>query len=207
MNKQTKTYYGPYDLTDWLCEQGRFGLKTPDPNIKANGRGIFIHRGRAKEVDPDVIAKQAEIRKLKGLTARSISDDEITERLFFPLINEGFKILEQGFASKASDIDMVYLAGYGFPTLKGGPMFYAENYVGLPRILQQLKMYDAKAKERYTTNKHYLPIDYFEPSALLEECVAEMSKGTIAPPGSSLIGVVLAKYRAKKGLDGAPSKL
>ncbi|CAE7243917.1 Ehhadh, partial [Symbiodinium sp. CCMP2456] len=59
MKKQTKTYYGPYELTDWLCEQGRFGLKTPDPKIKAgqmetgcrqaNGRGVFIHRGRSKE--------------------------------------------------------------------------------------------------------------------------------------------------------------
>eukprot|EP00439_Symbiodinium_sp_Y106_P009260 s10202_g1.t1 len=65
MQKQTKTYYGPYELTDhlrlqfvdWLCEQGRFGLKTPDPKIKANGRGVFIHRGRSKEVDPEVVAK------------------------------------------------------------------------------------------------------------------------------------------------------
>jgi 3-hydroxyacyl-CoA dehydrogenase len=58
MQKQTKTYYGPYEITDWLCEQGRFGQKTPDPKIGASGRGIFIHKGRDKVVDPEVIAKQ-----------------------------------------------------------------------------------------------------------------------------------------------------
>eukprot|EP00438_Fugacium_kawagutii_P028994 Skav221412 [mRNA] locus=scaffold355:57283:64776:+ [translate_table: standard] len=80
MNKQTKTYYGPYELTDWLCELGRFGMKTPDPAIKANGRGIFIHRGRDKTVDPEVVAKMDEVRKAKGVTPRAVSDEEICER-------------------------------------------------------------------------------------------------------------------------------
>merc|ERR1719271_1251644 len=75
MKKQTKTYYGPYELGDWLCEQGRFGMKTPDPKIKATGRGIFIHRGRDKSVDPEVVAKQEEIRKMKGVSARSINNE------------------------------------------------------------------------------------------------------------------------------------
>merc|ERR1719323_984474 len=57
MKKQTKTYMGPYELVDWLCEQGRFGLKTPDPKVKADGRGIFIHKGQDKFVDPEVVAK------------------------------------------------------------------------------------------------------------------------------------------------------
>merc|ERR1740138_475369 len=87
MKKQTKTYHGPYELVDWLCEQGRFGLKTPDPKIKANGRGIFIHQGRSKYVDPEVIAKLAEIQKLKGITPRAIGKEEIIERLFFSLVN------------------------------------------------------------------------------------------------------------------------
>eukprot|EP00435_Cladocopium_sp_Y103_P039887 s605_g10.t1 len=158
----------PYELTDWLCELGRFGMKTPDPSIKADGRGIFIHRGRDKIVDPEVVAKLDEVRKAKGVTVRPVSDEEIVERLFYPLINEGFKILEEGFVARSSDIDLAYIYGYGFPPSKGGPMFFAENYVGFQKILERLKVYDAQAKERYTKNSAYLPIDYFVPSKLLE---------------------------------------
>merc|ERR1719203_725147 len=93
MKKQTKTYYGPYELVDWLCEQGRFGQKTPDKKIGATGRGIYIHKGRDKEIDPEVLAKQAEIQKMKGVSPRNVSDEEIIERLLFSLVNEGFKIL------------------------------------------------------------------------------------------------------------------
>mmetsp|Transcript_13518 Transcript_13518/g.27299 ORF Transcript_13518/g.27299 Transcript_13518/m.27299 type:complete len:659 (+) Transcript_13518:2-1978(+) len=196
MKRQTKTYYGPYELGDWLCDQGRFGMKTPDPAIKASGRGMFIHRGREKSVDPEVLAKLAEIQKMKGVVPRTISKDEITERLFFPLINEGFKILDEGYATRPSDIDIVYIFGYSFPTSKGGPMCYAENFVGLPRVLERLRVYDAQAKERYTKNPHYLPIDYFEPSPLLVECAAK--QGMRLPPGQSLIETVLEQRRATK---------
>jgi len=205
MMKQTKTYYGPYELTDWLCELGRFGMKTPDAKIKANGRGIFIHRGRDKAVDPEVNAKMAEIRKMKGIEARKISDEEIIERLFFTLVNEGFKILEEGYVARPSDIDIVYIFGYGFPPAKGGPMFWAENYIGFPKILERLKVYGAEAKKRFTTNKHYLPIDYFEPSKLLEQCAA--ASGTKVPPGISLIDMVLKKNRASNNAPGPFSKL
>jgi len=198
MNRQTKTYYGPYELVDWLCDQGRFGLKTPDKKIGANGRGIFIHKGKSKYPDPEVIAKQEEIRKMKGVTARSVGKDEIRERMFYSLVNEGFKILEEGYASKPSDIDMVYIYGYGFPPHKGGPMFWAEREVGLATILDSLKVYDAAAKERYTKNPVHLPVDYFEPSALLEKCVAKIKQGVKAPPGMSLIEVVM-KESAKAG--------
>mmetsp|Transcript_68653 Transcript_68653/g.164834 ORF Transcript_68653/g.164834 Transcript_68653/m.164834 type:complete len:747 (-) Transcript_68653:210-2450(-) len=193
MKRQTKTYYGPYEMGDWLCELGRYGQKTPDKSIKADGRGIFIHRGRDKEVDPEVVAKIEEIRKTKGITARAISDEEIVERLFFPLVNEGFKILEEGHASKPSDIDIVYIFGYGFPPHKGGPMFWAENFVGFPTVLERVKVYNAQAKERFTKNSHYLPVDYFEPSKLLEECAA--MHGTKAPPGQSLIDLALKKRK------------
>ncbi|CAJ1397962.1 unnamed protein product [Effrenium voratum] len=205
MKKQTKTYYGPYELTDWLCEQGRYGLKTPDPKIKANGRGVFIHRGREKFVDPEVVAKLEEIRKTKGVTARPVSDEEIVERLFFPLINEGFKILEEGYVARSSDVDIVYIYGYGFPPSKGGPMFFAENYVGFKKILEKLKIYGAQAKERFTKNPHYLPIDYFEPSKLLEACVAK--EGTKVFPGQTLIDVVLKDFRKQSPGPGPFSKL
>merc|ERR1712203_1003596 len=205
MKKQTKTYYGPYELGDWLCEQNRFGQKTPDPKIKATGRGIFIHRGREKFIDPEVKAKQAEIRKMKGVTPRQIGKEEIIERLFFSLINEGFKILEEGYVARPSDIDIVYIFGYGFPPDKGGPMFYAEHYVGFAKILERCKFYAAEAKKRYTTNSHYLPVDYFKPSKLLEECVAKAGSIKV-PPGVSLIDAVL-KTRKGSGGPGPFAKL
>lgn len=205
MKKQTKTYYGPYELTDWLCEQGRFGLKTPDPKIKANGRGVFIHRGRSKEVDPEVVAKLDEVRKAKGMTPRAVSDEEICERLFFSMINEGFKILEEGYVARSSDIDLAYIYGYGFPPAKGGPMFYAENYAGFKKILERVKYYNEQAKERFTKNSNYLPIDYFEPSKLLEACAAK--EGTKVFPGQTLIDVVLADFRKKSSAPGPFAKL
>jgi len=205
MQKQTKTYYGPYELTDWLCEQGRFGLKTPDPKIKANGRGVFIHRGRSKEVDPEVVAKLDEVRKAKGMTPRAVSDEEICERLFFSMINEGFKILEEGYVARSSDIDLAYIYGYGFPPAKGGPMFYAENYAGFKKILERVKYYNEQAKERLTKNSNYLPIDYFEPSKLLEACAAK--EGTKVFPGQTLIDVVLADFRKKGSAPGPFAKL
>jgi len=205
MKKQTRTYYGPYELGDWLCEQGRFGMKTPDAKIGANGRGIFIHKGRVKTVDPEVIAKQEEIRKMKGVVARKVSNEEIVERLFFSLVNEGFKILEEGYVSRPSDIDIVYIFGYGFPPMKGGPMFWAENYIGFPKILERLKVYAADAKKRYTTNSHYLPNDYFEPSKLLEQCAAK--SGMKVPPGTSLIEMVLKESRKANSAPGPFAKL
>merc|ERR1711959_579301 len=105
-----------------------------------------------------------------GIKGRTFSTEEMTERMFFPLINEGFKILEEGYCQRPSDIDVCYIYGYGFPPAKGGPMFYAEKYVGLPALLERLKHYDAEARKRYTSNKSYRPIDYFTPSNLLEEC-------------------------------------
>merc|ERR1711865_1155455 len=161
---------GPYELTDWLCEQGRYGLKTPDKKIGAIGRGIFIHKGRDKVLDPEVVAKLAEIQKAKGIKTRTFTDEEVIERMFFPMINEGFKILEEGFAQRPSDIDICYIFGYGFPPAKGGPMFYAEKYVGLPQLLEKLKVFDAHAKTRPQNGGKYR--DYFAPSKLLEFCVA-----------------------------------
>jgi len=189
MNKQTKTYYGPYELVDWLCDQGRFGMKTPDPKIKADGRGIYIHRGRNKEIDPEVIAKMDEIRKAKGIVPRDINDEEIVERMFFSLINEGYKILEEGFCSRGSDVDIVYIFGYGFPPHKGGPMFYAENYVGCQKIVDRLQVYAAQAKESFK-NPATLPHDYFEPSKLLIECAKRQAEEQV-PPGSMLVDVVM----------------
>jgi 3-hydroxyacyl-CoA dehydrogenase len=75
-----------------------------------------------------------------GIERRAISDEEIVERLVYSLVNEGAKILDEGIALRASDIDMVYLSGYGFPLYRGGPMFYADT-VGLPKVLAAIEGY------------------------------------------------------------------
>mmetsp|Transcript_11728 Transcript_11728/g.31657 ORF Transcript_11728/g.31657 Transcript_11728/m.31657 type:complete len:755 (+) Transcript_11728:54-2318(+) len=205
MKKQTKTYMGPYELTDWLCEHGRFGQKTPDKTIGASGRGVFIHKGRSKVVDPEVVAQLEVIRRAKGITARAVPDEEIEERLFLPLINEGLRILEEGHAARSSDIDVVYLYGYGFPPAKGGPMFYAEHYVGFPKLLERMKFHAAETKYRYTTNTHYLPVDYFEPSQLLIDCAEAEQSGMKAkvPAGVPLVDAVLQSR--KKGAGASAS--
>ena len=87
---------------------------------------------------------------------------EIVRRLLFPLVNEGFKILEEGVANSPGDIDVIYLFGYGFPRYKGGPMYWAENEVGLPNLLASLESY----------YEQYPGSSYFKPSELLRQCVS-----------------------------------
>ena len=98
-----------------------------------------------------------------GITRRAISDQEIVERLVYALVNEGARIVEEGIASKASDIDMVYLTGYGFPLHRGGPMCYADT-VGLFNVVQQMK--------RFAQNPHD-DASFWEPAPLLVRLVAE----------------------------------
>jgi len=85
-------------------------------------------------VDDMVVAHSAAL----GIERRAIGDEEIVERLVYALVNEGARILEEGIAQRASDIDMVYLAGYGFPLFRGGPMLYADT-VGLPRVVAAIE--------------------------------------------------------------------
>ena len=122
--------YGKF--ADRIAEKGWFGQKT--------GRGWYRYeQGSRKPVpDPEVDAMLAAYRKESGLKARTITDDEIVARCMYALANEGAHILEEGIALRASDIDMVYLAGYGFPPYRGGPMFYADS-VGLDKVLESLR--------------------------------------------------------------------
>jgi 3-hydroxyacyl-CoA dehydrogenase len=121
-------------IADRLCETGRFGQKT--------GGGWYDYQPGdrnarpSKLVDEMIVAYSNEA----GVERRKISDDEIVERLVFALVNEGAKILEEGIASKASDIDMVYLTGYGFPLWRGGPMLYADT-VGLYNVERAIRRY------------------------------------------------------------------
>eukprot|EP00913_Durusdinium_trenchii_P007949 g7455.t1 len=153
---------------DWTTSAPHVELSATRDCLGATGPEDYIHY--SAEVDPEVVAKLDEVRKAKGVVPRAVSDQEICERLFYPLINEGFKILEEGYVARSNDIDIVYIYGYGFPPSKGGPMFFAENYAGFKTILEKLKVFDKQAKERFTKNKAYLPINYFEPSKLLEAC-------------------------------------
>ena len=138
-------------IADALCEQGRFGQKT--------GKGFYLYEAgsRTPKTDPDVTKLIEDTARAKGVNRRYISDDEIIERTLYPLINEGARILEEGIASRASDIDMIWTNGYGFPIGKGGPMFYADT-IGLKSIVERLDHWHGK------TGK-----DVCKPSALLRK--------------------------------------
>ena len=119
-------------ISDALCEAGRFGQKT--------GAGYYKYEGRTPTPDPEVERIIAEQQRKVGVNPRTIGDDEIFERMFYPMINEGARILEEGIASRPSDIDVIWMNGYGWPSWTGGPMFYADK-VGLKHIADRLNTY------------------------------------------------------------------
>jgi len=120
------------DVADELCEAGRFGQKT--------GAGWYRYEPGSRQPipDPQVTAIIEEYRRRKGVTVREVGAQEIVERCIYALINEGARIIEDGTAQRASDIDLVYLNGYGFPAYRGGPMFYADQ-TGLGDIARALR--------------------------------------------------------------------
>ncbi|MFM9433097.1 3-hydroxyacyl-CoA dehydrogenase [Janthinobacterium sp. CG_23.3] len=140
---------------DLLCELGRFGQKT--------GAGWYDYKaGDRKAYASDIVnAMIVKHSADSGVERRKISDQEIVERLVYSLVNEAARILEEGIALRASDIDMVYLTGYGFPLYRGGPMFYADT-VGLPNVLS--------AMEKYAKGRHG---DAWTPAPLLVKLAAE----------------------------------
>ena len=124
-------------VADKLCEAGRFGQKT--------GAGWYRYEAGKRDPIPDPVTEQmiVEYRAANGITPRPISDEEIVERCMYALVNEGARILEEGIAARASDIDLVYLNGYGFPAHRGGPMLYAD-IVGLPNVVRALRRFAAE---------------------------------------------------------------
>jgi 3-hydroxyacyl-CoA dehydrogenase len=120
------------NVSDVLCEQGRFGQKT--------GAGWYRYEAGSRHPipDPKVTAIIEEYRRRKGIAPRKVSSQEIVERCIYALINEGARILEDGIAQRASDIDLVYLNGYGFPGFRGGPMFFADQ-TGLHVVARALE--------------------------------------------------------------------
>ena len=128
-------------IADRLCEAGRFGQKT--------GMGWYKYAGRKALPDPEVDALIIQGSKDLGIERRKISSEEIVQRSILALVNEGARILEEKIALRASDIDMVYITGYGFPPFRGGPMHYAEttglfNVVRTMRRLQETDKVDSK---------------------------------------------------------------
>ncbi|MCV3242323.1 3-hydroxyacyl-CoA dehydrogenase NAD-binding domain-containing protein [Mesorhizobium sp. ZC-5] len=149
-------------IADPLCEQGRFGQKT--------GKGFYLYENgsRTPTPDPEVEKLIDDKARERGINRRTISAEEIAERTLYPMINEGAKILEEGIAARASDVDIVWTNGYGFPIGKGGPMFFAE-LEGIGKIVERLEYWHGR------TGK-----DIFKPSALLKKLAA--SGGSFSDP-------------------------
>src|ERR1700674_1101952 len=144
-------------IADRLCELGRFGQKT--------GLGWYRYEAGRRDAIPDPAVDEliGRYRKEMGIAPRKIADDEIVERCILALVNEGARILEEGIAQRASDIDMVYLTGYGFPLYRGGPMLYADM-LGLYNVVRSMA--------RLATNAHADPT-FWQPALLLAKLAAE----------------------------------
>jgi 3-hydroxyacyl-CoA dehydrogenase len=142
---------------DLLCEMGRFGQKT--------GGGWYDYApGRRDAIPSEVVQAMIEShRAALGLRPRRIGDEEIVQRLVYALVNEGAKIVEEGIAVRAGDVDMVYLSGYGFPAWRGGPMHYADSQ-GLFNVV--------RAMERFARNPHD-DAAFWQPAPLLARLAAE----------------------------------
>jgi 3-hydroxyacyl-CoA dehydrogenase len=137
-------------LADRLCEAGHYGQKT--------GQGFYKYEGgRTPKPYPEMEQMILQASKELGITRRAISDEEIVERCIYAMINEGCKILEEGIALRASDIDVVWLNGYGFPGYRGGPMFYGDQIVGLGKVHETV----ARFREQHGK--------LWQPSPLLEK--------------------------------------
>jgi 3-hydroxyacyl-CoA dehydrogenase len=142
------------NVADRIAEMGRFGQKT--------GSGYYKYEAGRRDAIPDPVVEGIinEIRAEKGKTPRKISDEEILQRCVFAMVNEGARILEEGIAQRASDIDMVYLSGYGFPIYRGGPMLYADS-VGLYTVARACKRFQEQTGDKF-----------WEPAPLLAKLAA-----------------------------------
>jgi 3-hydroxyacyl-CoA dehydrogenase len=129
------------EITDPLCEAGRFGQKT--------GKGYYIYEkgSRTPTPDPEVEALIVAASKRLGIERHPISKEEIVERMIYPMINEGARILEEGIAYRPGDIDVIWIYGYGWPVWRGGPMFYGDT-VGLPQLRDRLALYAKRSGDK-----------------------------------------------------------
>ena len=147
-------------IYDRVCELGRFGQKT--------GAGFYRYEAGKRDPIPDPVIEELIVNYSKeaGITRRKISDDEIVHRCVYALVNEGAKIVEEGIAQRASDVDMVYLTGYGFPLFRGGPMHYAGEQ-GLTNVVASMRKFAKVARGDKS---------FWEPAPLLAKLAAEGKK-------------------------------
>ena len=141
-------------IRDVLCEMDRRGQKTGAGYYDYDENRVARPSPVTEKVIKDFVAKS-------GVNAREITDEEILERCLYPMVNEGAKILEEGKAIRASDIDVVWQNGYGWPVYRGGPMWWGEHVAGLPKVLERMKEWEGRMGDTY------------KPAALLERLVAE----------------------------------
>jgi 3-hydroxyacyl-CoA dehydrogenase len=142
-------------VADRLCEMGRFGQKT--------GKGWYLYgEDRKPQPDPEIQGLIEQLATANGIARRSFTREDIIERTIYALINEGARVLDEGFALRAADIDVVYTNGYGFPAWRGGPMFYADR-VGLKKIYDRVSQFHRELGQRWA------------PAALLERLAKEGS--------------------------------
>lgn len=144
-----------YQVADALVNLGRLGQKT--------GSGFYSYDAETRKKSSDAVVQQVienEARSL-GIERRAIAADEIIDRLIYALVNEGFRILEEGIAQRPSDIDVVYVYGYGFPAWRGGPMYFADT-IGLERVLARINEFRQRLGEAN-----------WAPAPLLEQLVAD----------------------------------
>jgi 3-hydroxyacyl-CoA dehydrogenase len=142
-------------VADRLVEAGRLGQKT--------GKGWYRYGDDRKPIpDPEVVSLIEEVATANGIRRRPVGDQEILERTIYAIVNEGARILDEGIATRAADIDVIYLTGYGFPAYRGGPMFYADS-VGLPAVYERVAAFHRELGPRW------------KPAPLLERLAAEGS--------------------------------
>jgi 3-hydroxyacyl-CoA dehydrogenase len=140
-------------MREILCEMDRRGQK--------NGKGFYDYDAERNATPSPVVEKAIlAFAAKKGVNRRPISDEEILERCIYPMINEGAKILEEGKAIRASDIDIVWINGYGWPVYRGGPMFYGDT-VGLAHVLEKMSKFEGQMGAE------------FKPAKLLEKLAGE----------------------------------
>jgi 3-hydroxyacyl-CoA dehydrogenase len=145
VRQELKQFSKPGDrkplVADTLCEMGRFGQKA--------GKGWYVYGDDRKPApDPEVLALIERAASAAGIGRRPITNEEIIERTIYALINEGARVLDEGFASRAADIDVIYTNGYGFPAWRGGPMFYADR-VGLARVYERVSAFHRELGRRW----------------------------------------------------------
>ncbi|MDP6345842.1 MAG: 3-hydroxyacyl-CoA dehydrogenase family protein, partial [Alphaproteobacteria bacterium] len=141
-------------IADRICELGRYGQKT--------GGGYYDYKEGDRTPIPNAEVEEIinQVSKEKGIQRQELSDEEVVKRCLYPLINIGAQILDEGMALRPSDIDIIYINGYGFPAYRGGPMHWADA-IGLDNVLADLKRFHAEVGERW------------RPAPLLEKLVAE----------------------------------